>query len=152
MNLKCFVVFVILVVGLSLASAEQQTIADKPTPSQISELVKLSFRLGIAYLLAQQSQDVSGFNSLVDQYNTLVQQNFRENADALLMSKINATNLTGRQVMTENSSPSVMKTPFKEKSDLSQFGKQQVRRDFTREMQNVESPDAEDDWVNWEHR
>jgi hypothetical protein len=169
MKVKCFAIFAILLVGLSLATAQQQNITDKPTPSQISELVKLSFRLGVAYLLAQQSQDVAGFNSLVDQYNALVWQNFSGNADALLIAKINATNLTTttnlteQQVTTKNLSPSVMKTPFKESSDLSKFGKQpkyvkqQVKGDVPRQMRNIENTDDrlvsdDDDWVNWENR
>ncbi|MDD1753744.1 MAG: hypothetical protein LUQ38_11730, partial [Methanotrichaceae archaeon] len=92
MKVKCFVIFVILVVivELSLASAEQQTIADKPTPtpSPISELANLSFQLGIAYQQAQLCHNVTAFNSLVDQYNAWVRQHFGEGADALLMSKM----------------------------------------------------------------
>ncbi|MDD1742916.1 MAG: hypothetical protein LUQ47_06245, partial [Methanotrichaceae archaeon] len=110
--MKCFVIFVILmvVVELSLASAyaaEQQTISDKPTPTPnpIYELANMSFQLGIAYQQALQSHNVTVFNSLVDQYNAWVRQHLSEGTDQLLMSKINVTDLLGiaqkQQVITE---------------------------------------------------
>ena len=137
--MKSFVIFVILVVGFSLASA--QTIADKPTPtpSPISELANLSFQLGIAYQQAQQSQDVTVFNSLVDQYNAWVRQQFSEGADALLMSKITTTDLKGvaQKQQKITTGKYVMKNPFKAGSELSKFGKQQIRGDFYRARRNV---------------
>jgi hypothetical protein len=78
--MKKSAIFVILLVELSLASAytpEQQTTIDG---------MRLSFELGIAYQQAQQGQNVATFNSLVDQYNAWVRQNFGEDAN-LLMSK-----------------------------------------------------------------
>ncbi len=59
--MKRFVIFAILLVELSLASAytaEQQTIIDS---------INLSFQLGRAYQQAQQGQNVAEFNLLVDQ-------------------------------------------------------------------------------------
>jgi len=155
MKVKCSVIFVILVVGLSLASAQtiaykptptptpSQTIAYKPTPtpSPISELANLSFKLGIAYQQAQLCQNFTVFNFLVDQYNAWVRQNFGEGADALLLSKITATNLRvaqkqqvlpeipvqKQQILPEVSAYGYLtKNPFNASSDLSKFGKQQV--------------------------
>ena len=139
MKVKCFVIFVILVVELSLASAyaaEQQTISDKPTPipNPIYELANMSFQLGIAYQQALQSQDVTVFNSLVDQYNAWVRQHLSEGTDQLLMSKINVTDLLGiaqkQQVITETEITHITETPFNASSDLSKFGKQKVMRDL----------------------
>jgi len=61
---------------------------------------------------------------------------FGEGADALLKSKITAANLprvAQPQVITEipkQQGKYVMKNPFKEGSELSKFGKQQIRGDF----------------------
>ena len=139
--MKCFVIFVILivVVELSLASAyaaEQQTVSDKPTPTPnlISEFANLSFQLGIAYQQAQQSQNVTVFNSLVDQYNAWVRQHLSEGADALLRSKINVTDSLGiaqkQQLITETEITHITETPFNASSELSKFGKQKVMRDL----------------------
>jgi hypothetical protein len=140
MKVKCFMIFVILVVGISLATAQQQIIAYQQTPTPpISELANLSFKLGMAYQQAQLCQNFTVYNSLVDQYNAWVRQHFGEGANALLKSKITATNLPGvaqpqvlpeipTQQVTENpySYPSMTKNPFNASSDLSKFGKQQV--------------------------
>ena len=142
MKVNCFVVFVIFIVGLSLASAfaaEQQTTADKPTPtpSPISELANLSFQLGIAYQQAQQSQNVTAFNSLVDQYNAWVQRHFSEGADALLMSKITATNLPRvvqkQQILPEKQQVLPQNTYLIKNlsGDLSEFGKQGLKSALT---------------------
>ena len=116
MKVKCFVIFVILVVELSLASAytaEQQTIIDS---------MNLSFRLGRAYQMAQQNQNVAVFNSMVDQYNAWIRQHFGDDP-YLLMSKISApsyleTSQTLRGVK--------LSRPFNASSELGKFGKQQV--------------------------
>jgi hypothetical protein len=84
--MKNSAIFVILLVELSLASAytpEQQTTIDG---------MRLSFELGIAYQQAQQGQNVATFNSLVDQYNAWILQNFGEDAN-LLMSNLNFAQL-----------------------------------------------------------
>jgi len=142
MKVKCFMIFVILVVGISLATAQQQIIAYQQTPTPpISELANLSFKLGIAYQQAQLCQNFTVFNFLVDQYNAWVRQNFGEGADALLLSKITATNLgvaqkqqvlpeipvQKQQILPEVSAYGYLtKNPFNASSDLSKFGKQQV--------------------------
>jgi hypothetical protein len=57
---KSFIITLILLAGISLASAytpEQQTTIDG---------MRLSFQLGVAYQQAQQGQNIAEFNSLVD--------------------------------------------------------------------------------------
>ena len=123
-------IFVILIA--SAYAAEQQ-----PTPNPIYELANMSFQLGIAYQQAQQSQDVTVYNSLVDQYNTWVREHIDEGANVLLKSKITATNspgiVTKDQVITnphKTGIAHITETPFKEGSELSSFGKQRVMRDL----------------------
>jgi hypothetical protein len=48
----------------------------------------LSFQLGVAYEKAKQGQNVTEFNTLVDEYNAWIRQHFGEDAN-LSMSKIN---------------------------------------------------------------
>jgi hypothetical protein len=140
--MKYFVIFVILIA--SAYAAEQQTIADKPTPNPIYELANMNFQLGIAYQQAMQNQNVAIFNSLVDQYNAWVREKFSEGADALLMSKINVTDLLGisqkqhQQVITGTNKTGTDKeiahiyeeNPFNASSELSKFGKHQVMLDL----------------------
>jgi len=141
MKVKCYAIFIILVFGVSLASAQQPPIPylQTPTPSPISELANLSFQLGIAYQQAQLCHNVTAFNSLVDQYNAWVRQHFGEGADALLMSKMPVPSSLAisppltvvaqkQQVLPEY--PYLTKTPFNVSSDQSKFGKQQVFRDL----------------------
>jgi hypothetical protein len=157
MNLKCVVVFVILVVGLSLATAQQQNIVyqQTPTPSSISELANLSFKLGIAYQQAQLCQNFTVYNALVDQYNAWVRQHFGEWADALLKSKITATNSPvaaqpqvlpeiPTQQVTENpySYPYMTINPFNASSDLSKFGRQRVFSDVSGWGESMENADV----------
>ena len=78
--------------------------------------MRLSFQLGIAHEKASQGQNVTGFNTLVDEYNAWIRQHFGEDAD-LFMSKIN---------VSTPSADSGLKTPFGANSDLSRFGKQQI--------------------------
>ncbi len=162
MKLKCFVIFIIpaILVWISVATAQQQTIAyeppasasepqtiaNRPTPttSPISQLASLNFKLGIAYHQAQLCQNFTIFNSLVDPYNAWVKQYFGEGADALYMTKKNATDLTGavqepqlpiivdKQLVLPKVSPYgyLTKSPFNASSDLSKFGKQDVRSDL----------------------
>jgi hypothetical protein len=153
MKVKCYAIFIILVFGVSLASAQQPPIPylQTPTPSPISELADLSFELGIAYQQAQPCQNFTVYNSLVDQYNAWVREHFGEGADALLKSKITTTNLPGaaqpqvlpeipKQQVTQNpySYPYMTINPFNASSDLSKFGQQQVRTDIMGEAKNIE--------------
>jgi hypothetical protein len=80
--------------------------------------MNLSFKLGIAYEKASQGQEVTEFNTLVDEYNGWIRQHFGEDAK-LLMSKINEISppLAGDQNVRD---------PFNTSSDLSKFGKQMV--------------------------
>jgi hypothetical protein len=157
MKVKNFVMFVILVVGLSLATAQQQPIPyqQTPTPSPISELADLSFELGIAYQQAQLCQNFTAYNALVDQYNAWVREHYGEGADALLKSKITATNLlavaqpqaqpeTPTLQVTENpySYPYMTINPFKPGSNLSKFGKQRVFADVSGWGTSMEETDV----------
>ena len=102
------IIFLILLAGLvSAYTPEQQTTIDG---------MRLSFQLGIAHEKASQGQNVTGFNTLVDEYNAWIRQHFGEDAD-LFMSKIN---------VSTPSADSGLKTPFGANSDLSRFGKQQI--------------------------
>jgi hypothetical protein len=142
--MKNSAIFVILLVELSLASAY--------TPAQQTTIdgMRLSFELGIAYQQAQQGQNVATFNSLVDQYNAWVRQNFGEDAN-LLMSKI--ITASGAPITVPSSlaiSPNLMgviqRRPFNASSDLSKFGKQQVMTQIPPGSQeNVEANAA--DWI-----
>jgi hypothetical protein len=150
--MKRLTIFLILIVWLSPVWA--QTSADKPTltptPSPISELANMSFKLGLAYNQAQLSQDVTVFNSLVDQYNALVLQHFSEGADALLMSKITATNLpviAQKQQVTTGKYE--MENPFKPGSELSKFGKHHIRGDFYTEEYLNAAQNASNDRYSW---
>jgi len=142
--MKNFIIFVILLVELSLASAytpEQQTTIDG---------MRLSFQLGIAYQQAQQGQNVATFNSLVDQYNAWILQNFGEDAN-LLMSKIITASgapitVPGSLAISPNLLGVVQRRPFNASSDLSKFGKQQVMTQIPPGSQeNVEANAA--DWI-----
>jgi hypothetical protein len=127
--MKYFMIFVILIA--SAYAAEQQ-----PTPNPIYELANMSFQLGIAYQQAQQSQDVTIYNSLVDQYNTWVREHLAEGGNVLLKSKITATNspgiVTKDQVITNKTEFAHIyeKNPFNASSELSKFGKQQIMLDL----------------------
>jgi hypothetical protein len=156
MKVKCFVIFVILIVGLSLATAQQQPIAYQQTPTPpISELADLSFKLGMAYQQAQLCQNFTVYNSLVDQYNAWVREYFGEGADALLKSKITTTNLPGAaqlqalpeiptQQVTENpySYPYMTINPFNASSDLSKFDKLRVFSDVSGWGESMENADV----------
>jgi len=77
------------------------------------EGVRLSFQLGVVYQQVQAGQNVASYNALVDQYNAWVRQYFGTDPN-MIMSKIETNmNLTGKK-------------PFKNDSDLSAFGKQEV--------------------------
>jgi hypothetical protein len=108
------VIFLILLAGLASAyTPEQQTMLDG---------MNLSFELGVAYDKASQGQNVAEYNTLVDEYNAWIRQQFGEDA-SLFKSKLNepttmgTTSVVGTQTVTD---------PFNASSDLSKFGKQQV--------------------------
>ena len=142
--MKNFIIFVILLVELSLASAytpEQQTTIDG---------MRLSFQLGIAYQQAQQGQNVATFNSLVDQYNAWILQNFGEDAN-LLMSKIITASgapitVPGSLAISPNLLGVIQRRPFNASSDLSKFGKQQVMTQIPQGSQEYVEANAAD-WI-----
>jgi hypothetical protein len=139
---KSFIISMILLAGVSLASAytpEQQTTIDG---------MRLSFQLGVAYQQAQQGQNIAEFNSLVDQYNAWIRAHFGEDAN-LLMPKINSVgvppwgNTTGLQKLA-GIEP---RKPFNSSGDLSKFGKQEVYSQIKPGMskENIEANAA--DWI-----
>jgi hypothetical protein len=108
---KIIVIFIFLLAGLASAyTPEQQTTL---------EGLNLSFRLGIAYDKAIHGQNVAEYNALVDEYNAWIRQHFGEDA-SLLKSKWNEPTTAG--------TTSTVTSPFNASSELSKFGKQQVRR------------------------
>jgi hypothetical protein len=118
---RIIIICLILLAGLASAyTPEQQTIIDG---------MHLSFQLGIAHEKAIQGQNVTEFNTLVDEYNAWIQQHFGEDTN-LFMSKINGTiPLAGSSGINETTPLAVtpgLKNPFSPSSDLSKFGKQQV--------------------------
>jgi len=122
---------IFIIIGLVLL-AGQVSAAYTPEQRMTIEGMNLSYQLGTAHEKAIRGENVTEFNTLVDIYNAWVREHFAgEGANALLMSKITATNLPGvaqkQQVMTGNVYPILTKTPFNVSSDLSKFGKQQCK-------------------------
>jgi hypothetical protein len=120
-DIKKFIIFLILLAGLSLASAytsEQQATLDG---------MRLSFQLGAAYQGASQGQNLAEFNALVDEYNSWIRQNFGEDP-SLLMSKMNiaTANSLNPLPIPQYLTGVTQRKPFNASSDLSKFGKQAV--------------------------
>jgi hypothetical protein len=111
--------------------------------------MNLSFQLGIAYEKASQGEHVTEFNALVDKYNAWIRQYFGNDSN-LFMQKINYTppsdvppetvitspvevssEIIDNRSLPVSSGPSAVsqgyKNPFDPGSELSRFGKQQVR-------------------------
>jgi hypothetical protein len=108
------VISLILLAGLASAyTPEQQTALDG---------MNLSFRLGMAYANAIQGQNVTEYNTLVDNYNTWIRQNFGEDA-SLLRSKMNVTGMP-ILIASPTSGAAYLVAPFNTSSDLSTFGSQ----------------------------
>jgi hypothetical protein len=108
------VISLFLLAGLTSAyTPEQQTTLDG---------MNLSFRLGMAYEMASQGQNVTEYNALVDEYNAWIRQHFGEDA-SLLVSKLNESTSMGATTVVGTST---VANPFNTSSDLSKFGKQQV--------------------------
>jgi hypothetical protein len=126
------VISLILLAGLASAyTPEQQTMLDG---------INLSFRLGMAYEMASQGQNVAEYNALVDEYNAWIRQHFGEEA-SLLVSKLNETTTVGTTSVAGNQT---VTNPFNASSDLSKFGKQQVYAQST-------SPLSQEDISRQEH-
>jgi len=149
---KNLIIMVFLLVGLA-----GQVYAYTPEQQTLLEGMKLSSQLWMAHEKAIQEQNVTEYNNLVDIYNAWVRQHLGEDANTLLMSKITTTNLprvAQPQVMTENPyyqtenppgaiNPYVTRNPFNASSNLSQFGKQQVRTDIMGEAGYIEATTAD---------
>jgi len=106
------VISLVLLAGLASAyTPEQQTTLDG---------MNLSFMLGTAYANAIQGQNVTEYNTLVDEYNAWIRQNFGEDA-SLLKSKLT---ISGAPVLIAppDSGTAYLAVPFNSSSDLSQFG------------------------------
>jgi len=118
-------IFLILLAGLASAyTPEQQAALDN---------MNLGFKLGIAYEKAIQGQDITEYNTLVDEYNSWIQQNFGKDASLLLKSKINQSpsattplnSKTTSLTQPSNSGYAYLTQSFNSSSDLSKFGKPQ---------------------------
>jgi hypothetical protein len=110
----------ILLAGLATAyTPEQQTTLDG---------MDLSYRLGMAYATASQGQNVAEYNTIVDEYNAWIRQNFGEDA-SLLKSKLNISEMaapTPTETMLatpSDSGVSYLTSSFNSSGDLSKFGK-----------------------------
>jgi len=118
------IIIIVLVLLAGLASAytpEQQTTIDG---------MNLSFQLGIAYEKASQGQNVAEFNALVDTYNAWIRQLFGEDVN-LLKTKINYTPPMAVSPKPIDTQPAEAtpgyKNVFEAGSELSKFGKKEVR-------------------------
>jgi hypothetical protein len=112
------VISLILLAGLASAyTPEQQTAL---------EGINLSYKLGMAYAIATQGQNLTEYNALVDEYNAWIRQNFGEDT-SLLKSKLNASEIPAPNVIIlvtpANSGISYLSAPFNTSTDLSKFGK-----------------------------
>ena len=119
--------FIIIVLAL-IAGLAGQAYALTPEQQTLLEGMQLSSQLATADEKAIQGQNVAEFNNLVDIYNSWIRQYFDWSADALLKSKITATNLPNQQALPEKTY--LTRNQFNASSDLGKFGKQQVRREF----------------------
>ncbi len=140
----------ILLIGLvSAYTPEQQILIDG---------MNLRCQLCTAYEKAIQGQNIIEYNNLVDVYNAWIQQHFGEGADALLVAKIspNLQGIAQKQAttttknpyyQTENPpggvNPYAVRNPFNASSNLSKFGKQQVRTDLMGEAEYIEATTAD---------
>ena len=113
--MKGFIIIsLVLLAGLASAVTPEQQIA--------SDGMNLSFNLGIAYDRAIQGQNVTDYNTLVDEYNTWVRQHFGEDT-GLLKSKVNELPAA---LLPQGTATQYLTAPFNTSTDLSKFGKQQV--------------------------
>jgi hypothetical protein len=110
------IIVIILILFAGLASAytpEQQATLDS---------VNLGFKLGMAYEKASQGQNVTEYNTLVDEYNAWVRQQFGEDA-SLLKSKMNMNGTETTVVTPTDSATAYLESTFNASTDLSKFGK-----------------------------
>ncbi len=136
---------VMLVLLLAVQCAASYTTGQQTT----LDGMRLSFQLGMAYEKASRGQNVAEFNTLADQYNTWVRQNFGEDAN-LLISKMEVADVvpTSSLAYPYNLTGVGQKSPFNSSSDLSQFGKGQVYDQIPNSKQAQHIAEANvADWV-----
>ena len=114
------------------------------------EGLKIGFHMGQMYALANQGQNISGFNAEVDNYNAWVQKNFGNNASLLMPKTITASSAPiGSQSYME-AAPILMgveqRKPFNGSSELGKFGKQQVMTEVQSKSKKYEEAMAAD-WI-----
>jgi len=162
MEKKCIVIFVILVVGLSLASgagvspsgtgsASSAGTGNTPWQEGAIEGLKIGFHMGQMYALANQGQNISGFNAEVDNYNAWVQKNFGNNMNLLMSKLITASGAPITVPSTSAIPPNfagefVQRKPFNASSDLGKFGKQQILTEFQPRSEKYAEAQAAD-WI-----
>jgi hypothetical protein len=112
----------IIVIALMLLAG----LASAYTPAQQSALdtVNLGFKLGMAYEQASQGQNVSEYNTLVDEYNTWIREQFGADASLLLKPKMSET--TTNVVISPQSGVANLESTFNSSSDLSKFGRNEA--------------------------
>jgi hypothetical protein len=94
------------------------------------ESLRIGFHMGQMYALANQGQNISGFNAEVDKYNAWVQKNFGDDVNSLMLKTITASGAPMTSPSYLETSPELMgvafRRPFNASSELGKFGKQQV--------------------------
>jgi hypothetical protein len=127
-NNRCDIMKGIIVIALILLAG----LASAYTPEQQTTLdgMNLSFRLGMAYDRAILGQNVAEYNAIADEYNAWIRQHFGEDT-GLFRSKLNETPTLA--MPSEAGVTYQLTNPFNASSDLSQFGKQQVRQALPRQ-------------------
>ena len=128
---------IFIIIGLVLL-AGQVSAAYTPEQRMTIEGMNLSYQLGTAHEKAIRGENVTEFNTLVDIYNAWVREHFAgEGANALLMSKITATNLPRavqkQQILSEKQQVLPQNTYLTKNlsGDLSKFGKQGLKSALT---------------------
>ncbi|HNX09631.1 MAG TPA: hypothetical protein PKL29_05910, partial [Methanothrix sp.] len=97
LNMKTIFILIGMLLAVSFAAAytpEQQVAIDG---------ARLSFQLGMAFEKANQGQDIPAFNSLVDQWNAWVANNFG-NDTTLLMKKMTVPADSQKPYLSSNNS------------------------------------------------
>lgn len=70
-----------------------------------TEGLKIGFEMGQAYEKAQNGVDISGFNAMVERYNTWVREHFGGDPN-LLMQKITSSTILSKPILIENNTTS----------------------------------------------
>jgi len=123
--------------GITSSGSESSSVVELPsgtgyTPCQkdAMESLRIGFHMGQMYALADQGQNISGFNDEVDKYNAWVKKNFGDDPSLLMQRMITASGAPIASPSYLETSPYLpgvaLRRPFNASSELGKFGKQQV--------------------------